>query len=1371
MKHKQIIPLLLLLTCSSGIAQTIYVSTSGNDNNPGTEGQPLASINGANGKIKELRQNEVLNDTIFVKISSGTYYIMEPIEFNSENSGKENSPVAFVGDGEDRPVICGGIVLTPFEVVSPGLWRTKIQQIMESGLYFEQLYINGERRFRAQTPNRGENKGKLYRIKSASESISGQHQIFVRDEDKAWLSEISDEDINDVLVGFYHNWDYSPKRILQPNPSDASFRITDEGVWSWNPLTTESRYIVENYSGALDAPGEWYLNRDGYLYYIPLSGETPGNVTAIAPVTEQFMSITGGEVEPVAHISFRNLRFEVAAHNTPANGEVLGQASSAIDASIMIDYADNINFINCDVAHTGLHAIWYRWKCSQSKVEHCHLYDLGGGGIKIGTDHYDSDYVTNSITIHNNIIQHGGYVFPSAAGVIVFQASDNVISHNDIADFCYSGISVGWTWGYGNSAAKRNTIKYNHIHHLGWGELSDMGGIYTLGVSEGTVVNNNVIHHIYSYSYGGWGLYTDEGSSHILMKNNLVYKCKSAGFDQHYGKNNIIRNNIFALNHISQLQPQLRLEDGDNTLSLTNNIVYSDEGSLYINQGDKTWKDVPMHIDYNCYWHTQTDNPDFHGLTFDEWKNLRRDGNSVLANPMFRDPENYDFNFRDLSSVNSINFTPFDYSAAGVYGSANWLRKAELPTKLKEDFEKVLPFTSPYKVTLSIDGDISCIKSTLLPGVYRVEEDHNETFKVTLYNGHPTTGIRITINGQEIKPSEINLLSSATEYTYHTGVITSYIDIVITGVIEIKTPENLIWTGLGCNNDWHDPANWQAPENEDYEIRIPAKNTNVLIPAGMAHYPDLTPRKTDYQAKASAECKIIRFEQGAEIGRQDLLNYEKAFVEYDFGTSGRSDCYRMLSVPLKEAYPGDFTFGRQPKVYLQTFEIDEADGKGKWVTAVGGNTGKFTAGAGFVLSIEPDNSSDKGLGLSGGILRLPFYDIDSNVDSDVHPNHVYSEGTGESVIIGESTFTDPNGDDYYDVSRTEDGHRLAGAIVDITPYFGKPGNSHFALVGNPFMKTIDFDKLQSENDDLIKNSYHVWTKVGEEVGYISYHPENAFGIIGSSLDSMLAPLQGFIVERIETGVGTLRFDLTKVACGDKASLRSEQVANNKLEIIAKNDKASVLTFIAKRDGGSEQFGNSDSRKLINKLSAVPDIYTLKLSENGPVAVGANITNIEDAEYPLGLATTFEGDITFTFSGMDSYDAKIFFVDKQSDKTIELTNMSGYEYTFSYTPPRTGAEITGTDDRFYIRIRSDETSNETIGKQLLYAYAKEGAIHVVSVGAVMQEIKIYSLQGVELYQSKINDTSHIVSKKFLPSVYIVTVKTDNGIISKKIIVNQ
>lgn len=685
----------LLICYSVSYGQIIYLSPSGDDNNQGTAVRPLASLNGARDKIRELRSRENLRDTVFVSISGGTYYLHEPFVLMPEDSGTENAPVVFAGDDGNRPLFCGGMETASFEEVHPHLWRVFIPEVSRYGFYFEQLYINGERRFRAQTPNRG----LFYNVKQCSETVLDDQggrapafstqKITPRNNEQAWLNDLQRDEWNDALIVFYHKWDNTRKRILHINAKDTALFTAGSGMQPWNRIDGESRYIVENYRKALDAPGEWFLQRDGWLYYIPMPGETPQNVKCIVPVTEKFIVVAGTPLQSVQHIHFQNIRFEAAAYNTPPEGNGAAQAAAPIEAAIMIDHAKHIGFFNCDVAHTGLHGIWFRNKCSYGKVEHCHLSDLGGGGVKIGTTSMPrNEDVTSHITIHNNIIHHGGYVFPCAVGVIIFNGSDNQITHNEIADFRYSGVSVGWVWGYSHSPSKRNRIDYNHIHHLGWGELSDMGGVYTLGASEGTTVNNNVIHHIFSYSYGGWGLYTDEGSYDVHMENNLVYKCKNAGFHQHYGKENVIRNNIFALNLLSQLQ-FTRVEE-HLSLSFTHNIVYYDEGLLYMSMGKDAWLNADVNIDYNCYWDTRTRTPDFHGMPFAEWKQKKRDQHSIIADPLFVNPQQFDFRFRNRSVAKKIKFEPFDYSQAGVYGSQEWINKAKMSDKLAGEFDKTV---------------------------------------------------------------------------------------------------------------------------------------------------------------------------------------------------------------------------------------------------------------------------------------------------------------------------------------------------------------------------------------------------------------------------------------------------------------------------------------------------------------------------------------------------------------------------------------------------------------------------------------------------------------------------------------------------------
>jgi hypothetical protein len=370
----------------------------------------------------------------------------------------------------------------------------------------------------------------------------------------------------------------------------------------------------------------------------------------------------------------------------PASGNEPAQAAAPVEAVVMADYAKNIQFVNCDIAHTGTSAVWFRKACSYSRIENCYFHDLGAGGVKIGdaVQPENPADLTKNILVDNNIIRSGGFVFPCAVGITLFQTSDNQITHNEIADFRYSGISVGWIWGYAYSPSKRNKIEFNHIHHLGWGELCDMGGVYCLGESEGTTVSNNVIHHVYSFDYGGWGLYTDEGSTGIVMENNLVYNCKSSGFHQHYGKENFIRNNIFADNMKAQLQAT-RIEN-HLSFSFNRNVIWFSTGDLLSNN----WKKINLQSDHNCYWDTRTKEIRFGKQSIAEWQKSGKDLHSIIANPEFADTATFDFRIKNKAAMRKIGFEVFDYSRAGVYGSDEWKKQAVFDHKIAKLFDETI---------------------------------------------------------------------------------------------------------------------------------------------------------------------------------------------------------------------------------------------------------------------------------------------------------------------------------------------------------------------------------------------------------------------------------------------------------------------------------------------------------------------------------------------------------------------------------------------------------------------------------------------------------------------------------------------------------
>jgi len=565
-------------------------------------------------------------------------------------------------------------------------------------------------------------------------------------------------------------------------------------------------------------------------------------------------------------------------------------------------------------------------------------------------------------------------------------------------------------------------------------------------------------------------------------------------------------------------------------------------------------------------------------------------------------------------------------------------------------------------------------------------------------------------------------------------------------------------TWLGNTSDWNVSTNWSAG-------RTPTPSDTVIIAADAPNFPDL---QNDVAVAA------IRFEPGAQIGHQSRLT-GKAFVQYDLNNR---DKWLMLSMPLGEAYPDDFTFGGYPQTRVCAFSSEENGtiANGSW-SAFQNSQNPFKRGDGFVVKLNRDDEDgyptnpDKGLKLLNGIRELPFFQHhaegspDSVFYSKVHQAHDYSIVDGKGV----STFYNimDNGDGYvrnendsYSVPRSESAYQLVGTEdVSKTLNFG---TGHFALTGNPYMAVLDLDRLYRNNSDVINGNYYIWT----DAGYESYSSSlgDSFGVIGTDLmNNYIAPLQGFLVEKSGAiSSGKLVFNETMTTIKQDIQLYSS-TNDETIMIDAQNPVAGVRAIIAKRDGGQEEFGNMDARKIINSISDVPEIYTLKPYNDGLIAAGVNVIHSNDLLIPVGLATSYAGNITLSFSGMDSYYTRISFIDTETSTEINLTGLSSYEYRANYTPSQTDGVTVPCENRFFIRISNTFTGLPETFAEKVNVYESNGQIQVISATSnPIKEVAVYNLQGVLIYkESSINAISHTINRHLPAGAYIVKVVSEKN----------
>jgi hypothetical protein len=212
-------------------------------------------------------------------------------------------------------------------------------------------------------------------------------RAFVADpNDFAPLLHVPRERLQDVVFVAYHSWEASRHRIAGLDPQRHAIIAMPPGApWAFMQWAPNQRYVIENLREALTDPGEWYLDRDGTLSYIPLPDEDMAHARVYAPIGQQFVLFEGTPTQPVTHISLKGLIFQHGGYSLPAGGQGDGQAAISIPAVVMANYAHHITLQNCTISQVGLCGVWFRKGCADCRVEHTLLEDLGAGGVRIGT--------------------------------------------------------------------------------------------------------------------------------------------------------------------------------------------------------------------------------------------------------------------------------------------------------------------------------------------------------------------------------------------------------------------------------------------------------------------------------------------------------------------------------------------------------------------------------------------------------------------------------------------------------------------------------------------------------------------------------------------------------------------------------------------------------------------------------------------------------------------------------------------------------------------------------------------------------------------------------------------------------------------------
>ena len=531
--HRAVIILVLGGIAMSLAAQEatreLFVAPDGSDASPGTLEQPFATPARARDAARDLGRIA----PVTISLRGGTYELEQPLELTPEDSGTADAPLTWAAYEGERPMLSGGRVIEGWEEGEEGLWTVMLPEVATGDWTFRQLFAKREgedyftRRYRPS-------KGALV-IAGLTNAPAREGMAHRRSQDE-FRFEPGDlepwENLDDVEIVALHDWSASRLRIRELDLEAQVVRFTGFPVYRIGAWWKDGRnpYYAENVKEALGEPGEWYLDRPtGVLSYRPLPGEDMTDLTFVAPRTGQLVRMLGDTEAglPIEHVRFEGLTFLHTHWELPAEGYSSGQGMTDLPAALQAIAANRCEVEACTFANLGAYAVELSGGSSENSVLGNRMYDLGGGGVKVG----GGAGVPKANVVADNVISDGGLVHFSAHGIWSGITDGTVISHNVVRRLLYSNVSIGWSWNDKPTACRANVVEYNHIHDAMM-LLADGGGIYSLGFIPDTVIRGNHIHDVRRSKFAGRapnnGIFLDQGSKDFRIEGNAIHDTAGA---------------------------------------------------------------------------------------------------------------------------------------------------------------------------------------------------------------------------------------------------------------------------------------------------------------------------------------------------------------------------------------------------------------------------------------------------------------------------------------------------------------------------------------------------------------------------------------------------------------------------------------------------------------------------------------------------------------------------------------------------------------------------------------------------------------------------------------------------------------------------
>lgn len=652
---RYIITFVWLVLSLTSWGQTVYVSPSGLDSNPGTKKRPVKTIL----RAVDMLQKEGSSRKIILR--NGSHYLSAPILLDRRYNG-----LTIEAENDQKATVKGSTVLKLiWSNAGNGIFKATLPQEMDIDL----LIVNGKKQIMARYPNYDANGGHWQG--HAEDAISPERI-------KKWKNP------QGAIFHVMHIAEWGDFHYLITGVDGNGQAILQGGTQNNRSSAPHPKYrMVENVLEELDTEGEWFLDKQSRTLYLkPLKGTDIKTATVEAGILKNLISIKGDEKHPVENIHIRGIRFEHTSRTILDTYEPLLRSDWTIvrNGALRIEGAKGCTISDCEMVNLEGNVIFISGYNRDITIEKNHIHDCGASAVCLvgspdavrspsfqygkfveysqldkqagpKTNEYPS-----SCNISNNLIYRIGRVEKQVAGVEIAMAMNINVAHNSIYDIPRAGINIGdGTWGghtiEGNDVFNTVLETGDHGSFNSWGRdrywhpdrdimdklAADHPELILLDAIHTTTIRNNRFRCDH-----GWDIDLDDGSSNYRIENNL---CLNGGLKLREGFYRTVENNIMVNN---SFHPHVWFKKSGDIFR--HNIVMADYKDIALQGWGKE-------VDSNLF-------PDSTSLAKAQANGTDR--HSIYGSAGFVNPNKGDFSVSKASPAIKIGFKNFDMSTFGV---------------------------------------------------------------------------------------------------------------------------------------------------------------------------------------------------------------------------------------------------------------------------------------------------------------------------------------------------------------------------------------------------------------------------------------------------------------------------------------------------------------------------------------------------------------------------------------------------------------------------------------------------------------------------------------------------------------------------------